>query len=118
MSFATQHISDASSLDLPVTTTRFLFIVSTWSFAEAVEVMLLVLIGAVDQGTSSTRFLVFVAETGQLVTYHQLPVQGQRVNTNLLTDFTILYQRTYEKKKKSKIERDGLWEVGNVRDPN
>ena len=109
LSFATQHISDASSLDLPVTTTRFLFIVSTWSFAEAVEVMLLVLIGAVDQGTSSTRFLAFVAETGQLVTYHQLPVQGQRVNTNLLTDFTILYQRTYEKKKKSKIER---WVVG------
>ncbi len=31
--------------------------------------------GAVDQGTSSTRFLVFVAETGQLVTYHQLPIQ-------------------------------------------
>ncbi len=35
------------------------------------------LAGAVDQGTSSTRFLVFVAETGQLVTYHQIPVQEQ-----------------------------------------
>lgn len=35
------------------------------------------LIGALDQGTSSTRFLVFVAETGQLVTYHQLPIQTQ-----------------------------------------
>ena len=72
--------------------------------------MLLVLIGAVDQGTSSTRFFVFVAETGQLVTYHQLPVQGQRLNTNLLTDFTILYQRTYEKKKKSKNRK--IWVVG------
>ena len=32
------------------------------------------LIGAVDQGTSSIRFLVFVASTGELVTYHQVPV--------------------------------------------
>jgi len=33
------------------------------------------LIGAIDQGTSSTRFLVFVAHTGQLVTYHQIEVK-------------------------------------------
>ena len=29
------------------------------------------LVGALDQGTSSTRFLVFVAGTGELVTYHR-----------------------------------------------
>jgi glycerol kinase len=33
------------------------------------------LIGAIDQGTSSTRFLVFAAETGELVTYHQIEVK-------------------------------------------
>ncbi|XP_054168044.1 glycerol kinase-like [Oppia nitens] len=33
------------------------------------------LIGAIDQGTSSTRFLVFVAETGELVTYHQIEIK-------------------------------------------
>lgn len=30
------------------------------------------LIGAIDQGTSSTRFLIFSAKTGELITYHQL----------------------------------------------
>ena len=30
------------------------------------------LIGAIDQGTNSTRFTVFVAATGELVTYHQV----------------------------------------------
>ncbi|XP_033758548.1 glycerol kinase-like isoform X1 [Pecten maximus] len=29
------------------------------------------LVGAVDQGTSSTRFLIFSSKTGELVTYHQ-----------------------------------------------
>ena len=29
------------------------------------------LVGALDQGTSSTRFLVFVANTGELVTFHR-----------------------------------------------
>lgn len=33
------------------------------------------LIGAIDQGTSSTRFLVFVAQTGELVTYHQMEMK-------------------------------------------
>lgn len=33
------------------------------------------LIGAIDQGTSSTRFLLFVAQTGELVTYHQIEVR-------------------------------------------
>lgn len=32
------------------------------------------LVGAIDQGTSSTRFLVFAANTGELITYHQVEV--------------------------------------------
>ncbi|KAI1286055.1 Glycerol kinase 3 [Halotydeus destructor] len=32
------------------------------------------LIGAIDQGTSSTRFLVFAASTGEVITYHQVEV--------------------------------------------
>ena len=33
------------------------------------------LIGAIDQGTSSSRFLLFSAETGEVVTYHQVEVK-------------------------------------------
>ncbi len=32
------------------------------------------LVGALDQGTSCTRFLVFVASSSELVTYQDLPV--------------------------------------------
>lgn len=32
------------------------------------------LIGAIDQGTSSSRFLVFSAQTAELITYHQVDV--------------------------------------------
>lgn len=32
------------------------------------------LVGAIDQGTSSTRFLIFSAKTGELITYHQVEV--------------------------------------------
>jgi hypothetical protein len=48
----------------------------------------------VDQGTSSTRFLVFVAETGQLVTYHQLPIQ-----VNHLHPVKCKYPQTTKKEK-------------------
>jgi len=33
------------------------------------------LVGAVDQGTSSTRFLVFAAKTAELLTYHQIELK-------------------------------------------
>lgn len=33
------------------------------------------LIGAVDQGTSSTRFLIFASRTGELVTYHHVDIK-------------------------------------------
>lgn len=32
------------------------------------------LIGAIDEGTSSARFLVFVANTAEVLTYHQVPL--------------------------------------------
>ena len=32
------------------------------------------LIGAIDQGTSSSRFLVFSAQRAELITYHQVDV--------------------------------------------
>uniref|UniRef100_A0A915CLI8 glycerol kinase n=1 Tax=Ditylenchus dipsaci TaxID=166011 RepID=A0A915CLI8_9BILA len=35
----------------------------------------MVLLGAIDQGTSSTRFLIFEADTGDLVTSHQIEVR-------------------------------------------
>ncbi|RWS03470.1 glycerol kinase 3-like protein [Dinothrombium tinctorium] len=34
------------------------------------------LIGAIDQGTSSSRFLVFAANSGELITYHQVEIRN------------------------------------------
>lgn len=34
------------------------------------------LVGAIDQGTSSSRFLVFAIDTGKMVTYHQEEVKN------------------------------------------
>ncbi|TRY63039.1 hypothetical protein TCAL_00329 [Tigriopus californicus] len=42
------------------------------------------LIGALDQGTSSTKFLVFAANTAELITYHQMPVQTQAPKVGFL----------------------------------
>ena len=33
------------------------------------------LVGAIDQGTSSTRFIIFSAEDGTVITYHQIEVR-------------------------------------------
>ncbi|GAB1610451.1 hypothetical protein Ahia01_001331400 [Argonauta hians] len=33
------------------------------------------LVGAIDQGTSSSRVLIFAGNTGELVTYHQVDVK-------------------------------------------
>ncbi|KAI1709656.1 putative glycerol kinase [Ditylenchus destructor] len=35
----------------------------------------MVLLGAIDQGTSSSRFLVFESDSGELVAYHQIAVE-------------------------------------------
>lgn len=39
------------------------------------------LVGAIDQGTSSSRFLVFAARTSELVTYHQEPIKSHTPQT-------------------------------------
>jgi glycerol kinase len=55
------------------------------------------LIGAIDQGTSSTRFLVFVAQTGELVTYHQIEVKKILPNEGWVEqDPNELYQSVIE----------------------
>ena len=41
------------------------------------------LIGAIDQGTCSTRFTVFVAATGELVTYHQVMFNKQQLRSKI-----------------------------------
>lgn len=41
------------------------------------SVMTSALIGAVDQGTGSSRFLIFSEATGELITYHQEEVRTQ-----------------------------------------
>ncbi|KAK2582886.1 hypothetical protein KPH14_008961 [Odynerus spinipes] len=33
------------------------------------------LVGAIDEGTSSTRFLIFAAETAEVLTYHQISIE-------------------------------------------
>ncbi len=33
------------------------------------------LIGAIDEGTSNVKFLVFAANTSEVLTYHQLPLR-------------------------------------------
>ena len=35
------------------------------------------LVGAIDQGTSSSRFLVFDADSEELVASHQIPVENK-----------------------------------------
>ena len=52
------------------------------------------LVGALDQGTSSTRFLVFVANTGELVTFHRYCLFCHHDGIVLLTYFTILKKLT------------------------
>ena len=37
----------------------------------------MVLLGAIDQGTSSSRFLIFESDSGELVTSHQIEVAQQ-----------------------------------------
>jgi glycerol kinase len=55
------------------------------------------LIGAIDQGTSSTRILIFVAQTGELVTYHQIEVKKILPNEGWVEqDPNELYQSVVE----------------------
>ncbi|KAE9547104.1 hypothetical protein FO519_009684 [Halicephalobus sp. NKZ332] len=43
-------------------------------FLEQIQIKM-VLLGAIDQGTSSTRFLVYESDSGEFVTSHQIEVR-------------------------------------------
>nr|XP_045039715.2 glycerol kinase-like [Desmodus rotundus] len=45
--------------------------------AAAEKAVLELLVGAVDQGTTSTRFLVFNSKTAELVSYHQIEIKQE-----------------------------------------
>jgi glycerol kinase len=54
----------------------------------------MVLLGAIDQGTSSSRFLVFDSDSGDLVVSHQVDSLGAQSNFGLqLTQEAEFYQK-------------------------
>ena len=78
------------------------------------------LIGAIDQGTSSSRFLVFTS-SGELVTYHQLPVttltprQGwaEQDPIQLLETVVECIDVTVDNLKKLDVDPQDIVAVGN-----
>lgn len=78
------------------------------------------LIGAVDQGTSSTRFLVFNCETAELVCHHQVPVTQHFPHDGWVEEdpFEILktvetcIEETVQKLQKMKIDKSCIKAVG------
>jgi len=78
------------------------------------------LVGALDQGTSSTRFLVFASETSQLVTFHQVPVkmhsphQGwvEQDPQELLESSITCINSTVEKLKMLHVEPEDIVSIG------
>ncbi len=78
------------------------------------------LIGAIDQGTSSSRFLVFTS-SGELVTYHQLPVttmnprQGwaEQDPLQLLETVVQCIDATVENLKKLDVDPQDIVAVGS-----
>jgi len=78
------------------------------------------LVGALDQGTSSTRFLVFTAETSQLVTFHQVQVGSQSPQRGwveqdpqeLLESSIICINNTVEKLKMLSVDPDDIVSIG------
>jgi len=78
------------------------------------------LVGALDQGTSSTRFLVFAAETSQLVTFHQVsvkltsPKQGwvEQDPQELLESSITCINSTVEKLRMLSVDPDDIVSIG------
>jgi len=78
------------------------------------------LVGALDQGTSSTRFLVFAAETSQLVTFHQVavkiksPQQGwvEQDPHELLEASITCINSTVEKLRMLSVDPDDIVSIG------
>ncbi|KAF6028053.1 GK [Bugula neritina] len=78
------------------------------------------LIGSVDQGTSSTRFLVFDSKTGEVVTYHQVEIkqfyaqQGwcDEDPLEILESVKICIRESFENLKKLNINPSNIKAVG------
>lgn len=78
------------------------------------------LIGAVDQGTSSSRFLVFAANTGETVTFHQIetkqiyPKAGwvEQDPMEILSSVRTCIDKTVEKLKQFEIDPSNIKAIG------
>lgn len=78
------------------------------------------LIGAVDQGTSSSRFLVFASDTGETVTFHQIetkqiyPKAGwvEQDPMEILSSVKICIDETVEKLKQFEIDPSNIKAMG------
>lgn len=78
------------------------------------------LIGAVDQGTSSSRFLVFASDSGETVTYHQIetkqiyPKAGwvEQDPMEILTSVRTCIDKTVEKLKQFEIDPSNIKAIG------
>lgn len=78
------------------------------------------LIGAVDQGTSSTRFLVFGSKTGEAVTFHQIETQQiypkagwvEQDPIEILNSVTICIDETIKKLKQFEVDPSFIKAIG------
>ncbi|CAG0912288.1 unnamed protein product [Notodromas monacha] len=78
------------------------------------------LVGAIDQGTSSSRFLVFRAQTGELLTYHQMetkqlfPREGwaEQDPLNILETVEECIEKAVEKLEKLSIDPSDIKAIG------
>jgi len=78
------------------------------------------LIGALDQGTSCTRFLVFVALSGELVTYQDIPINTISPQSSwseadpfqLLNTSIDCINLTVDNLKQLDIESEGVVSIG------
>ncbi|XP_005356159.1 glycerol kinase-like [Microtus ochrogaster] len=88
--------------------------------ADAKKAVLGPLVGAVDQGTSSTRFLVFNPKTAELLNYHQVeikqefPKEGwvEEDPKEILQSVYDCIEKTCEKLKQQSIEFSNIKAIG------
>ncbi|GIY68888.1 glycerol kinase [Caerostris extrusa] len=78
------------------------------------------LIGAVDQGTSSSRFLIFDSDSAEIVTYHQIetkllyPRAGwvEQDPLEILSNVNICIDKTVEKLREFEIDPSNIKAIG------
>ncbi len=77
------------------------------------------LVGAIDQGLTSSRFLVFSASTAELVTYHQEPVATssprpgwvEQDPAEILESVRTCIDATVDNLRKLDGEREWMWSM-------